>query len=409
MDELLKELDSDLGYVRKLYKNKLAEAIDAADMHYHKLGKPIVSDDVFDYMKDVLRSLDPDNKVLGKVGHENGKVVLPKYMGSMDKIKGNGKELARWCSKYKGAYMITDKLDGISALLCNEPGGRRLLTRGNGTLGEDATFMLQHCQGVPRHLPNSIEYVRGELVLPRADFEKKFGKNPRNVVAGLVNSKRNRKEGLISKVVFVAYEHITTTPLPVSAQYKTLCNAGFDVVAHNIAKQLTLESLGATLQERRARSKFEIDGLVVVDDHPYTRVDAKNPDFAFAFKTMATSQDTADVLVEKVMWEISKDNFIIPTVVYQPVELDGVTMQKATGFNAKFIVDNGIGPGARIVVVRSGQVIPYIISVIKRAKPQMPGDEYVWNESGIHVVAVGENCEHRIRLHIFSRLSAQRA
>ena len=132
----------------------------------------------------------------------------------------------------------------------------------------------------------------------------------------------------------------------------------------------------------------------------HEHVQGKNPDYAFAFKMSAAEQDTAEVMVERVDWEVSKDNLLIPTVVYQPVELGGVTMHKATGFNAKFIEEKGIGPGARIVVVRSGQVIPYILEVVKAARPQMP-DEYRWNDSGIHAVAVADSREHHVRLNAF--------
>ena len=399
MDQILDALERDLGTARNLTSTQLADILERADKNYHVHGHPIVSDDVYDYIKDVLQKIDPSNPALKKVGHPSGKVVLPKYMGSMDKIKGNEKELSRWCGKFPGPYVITNKLDGISALLCNEPGGTRLLTRGNGTLGEDASFMLQYCKGVPDRIPKAIEYVRGELIMPLSEFSKAHGKNPRNVVAGLVNSKRSRKEDLMRKVVFIAYELVA--PMAPSQQFKTLKQAGFSVVTHTNAQQLSTQSLSSELERQRDASSFEIDGLVVVDDNVHARLNGKNPDYAFAYKTMASSQETADVIVEKVTWEVSKDNFLIPTVVYEPVELDGVTMQKATGFNAKFIVDSGIGPGARIVVVRSGQVIPYIVSVTTPAKPQLPTEDYKWNESGIHVVAVRDSRERQIRANTY--------
>jgi NAD-dependent DNA ligase len=189
--------------------------------------------------------------------------------------------------------------------------------------------------------------------------------------------------------------------MAVTQQFAALASVGFTVVAHRSAKALSVESLTAELAKQRDDPNFEIDGLVIVDDNVHARLEGKNPDYAFVFKVNAAAQDSAEVCVTKVVWEVSKDNFLIPTVHYTPTELDGVTMTKATGFNAKFIVANGIGPGAVMVVVRSGQVIPYILSVIKEVDPQLPEGDYAWNESRIHIMATSDSRERLVQANTY--------
>jgi len=189
-------------------------------------------------------------------------------------------------------------------------------------------------------------------------------------------------------VQFVAYEMIQPDGLVPEEQMKEMKCAGFYVAHNQIVKQkdLTEENLSKVLLSRRAESAFEIDGIVVFhNEMAHKRSVGENPDYAFAFKSFQT-MERAETTVIGVEWNISKDGFLKPTVLFSPVALDGVTIQKATGFNAKFINENKIGPGARIIVIRSGQVIPYVKEVVEPATAgvaQMPDMPYKWNETGV--------------------------
>jgi NAD-dependent DNA ligase len=107
--------------------------------------------------------------------------------------------------------------------------------------------------------------------------------------------------------------------------------------------------------------------------------------------------EQAEVLVTDVEWNLSKDGYMIPVVNFGGVRLDGVVIKRATGFNGKYIKDNKIGPGAKLIIIRSGQVIPYVKEVLKPSEPQMPEVPYVWSKSGVDIMLakdqVGESTE----------------
>jgi len=103
--------------------------------------------------------------------------------------------------------------------------------------------------------------------------------------------------------------------------------------------------------------------IVVRDNQHHSIISGKNPKYSFAFKTILTHEE-AEVIVSHVEWNISKDGFLKPTVYFNPIHIGGVKIQKATGFNASFIQSNTIGPGSHIVIIRSGDVIPYIVRTL---------------------------------------------
>jgi hypothetical protein len=148
-----------------------------------------------------------------------------------------------------------------------------------------------------------------------------------------------------------------------------------------------MDGLMATLIQFVETSPFEIDGVIVQPNTPYTRNRAGNPKYAFAFK-MLMKGNIVKARVDKVLWTISKWGQIKPRVKIEPKKLGGVTITYATGFNAKFIHDNKIGPGAVVEITRSGDVFPYIVSVVKAAKkPQMPTGKWEWNATHVDIVA----------------------
>ena len=119
------------------------------------------------------------------------------------------------------------------------------------------------------------------------------------------------------------------------------------------------------------------------DDHIFPRTD-KNPEHAFAFK-MVISDQVAEAKVVDVEWNISKTGYLKPRVEIEPIRLGGVTIKHATGFNGNFIESNKIGIGAIIEIIRSGDVIPYIKSVITPAETaKMPNIPYKWNINPIY-------------------------
>lgn len=389
--------------LKSLSVAEVAKLIQELNVAYYNTGAPLVSDAIYDVIRDHLRSIDPDHPVLKEVGAgiavgDNRKEKLPFYMGSLDKIKNDDpKALAGFKKKYPGSVMVSDKLDGVSCLVHYNAGVIKLFSRGDGKIGQNITNIIPYIKGIPgKTYFEKVEKegipiaVRGELIIAKDDWKKiaDKGANARNTVSGAINAKTPDMD-VLKHIQFVAYELINPDNHTPEAQIKDMKCLGFNIVHHELVKDkdLSEETLSKILVRRRENSPFEIDGIVVFhNESAHKRSIGDNPDYAFAFKSFQT-MERAETTVTGVEWNISKDGLLKPTVIFSPVALDGVTIQKATGFNAKFIADNKIGPGARIIIIRSGQVIPYVKEVIAPAPDaHMPDIPYEWNATGVDAV-----------------------
>ena len=309
------------------------------------------------------------------------KVELPFNMPSMDKIKPDTNILDKWKKKYNGPYVLSCKLDGVSGLYTTQGSTPKLYTRGDGKIGQDISHLIPYLK-----LPKVKDIVvRGEFIIKKQTFDQKYKHsfaNPRNMVSGIINSKQVDKK--IHDLDFIAYEMIVPSLKP-SSQMKKLEELSFQVVQNVVQKDVTNEYLSSVLVDWRTNYMYEIDGIIVGDDHIYPRTD-KNPEHAFAFK-MVISDQVAEAKVVDVEWNISKTGYLKPRVEIEPIRLGGVTIKHATGFNGNFIESNKIGIGAIIEIIRSGDVIPYIKSVITPAETaKMPNIPYKWTTTNIDIM-----------------------
>lgn len=370
---------------------QLANTLRKLSFYYYNTGEPLVPDPVFDLLRDILKERDPNNEFLTETGspipHTREKIILPFPMTSLDKIKPDTKELNKWKSKYTGPYIITDKLDGISGLLYKTGKKLKLYTRGDILSGLDISFL------VPYIIPESViissipenTAIRGEIIISKKNFDKiktKF-KNPRNTAAGLVNSK-NYDINLARITNFIAYGILNPRYKP-SDQFNKLKSWKIPALDYISKPDITEKYLSDLLSTRRQNSPYEIDGLVISDDKSYDLTN-KNPEYSFAYK-MVLKDQIAQAKIKNIEWNITMYGIIKPTIIIDPVELVGVTIKRATGFNAKFIVDNKLGPGAIIEIIRSGDVIPTVHAVIKPAdKPDLPDIPYTWTKTGVDII-----------------------
>jgi NAD-dependent DNA ligase/DNA polymerase/3'-5' exonuclease PolX len=371
-----------ISVLQKLNEDQLNSIIHEANKAYYN-QQPFITDNEYDIIKEFIETKFPNNKAIHEIGAqvERNKVKLPYYMGSMDKIKPDTDALANWLNKYHGPYIITCKLDGVSGLYTTEGSTPKLYTRGDGKVGQDISHLIPHLR-----LPKTKNLViRGEFIIPKLIFETKYKNkfaNPRNMVAGIINHKTISEN--VSDIHFVSYEVIKPTLIP-SKQMELLSTLDVEVVLYKIETKLTNELLSKNLIELRENYTYEIDGIIVTNDATYERKPG-NPEHAFAFK-MVLSDQIAEAKVVDVIWTASKDGYLKPRVQIEPINLGGVRIEYATGFNGAFINDNKIGVGAVIEIIRSGDVIPHIRKVsVQAEQPRMPSVPYKWNDTHVDIM-----------------------
>ena len=393
-------LKDPIQYANEISSDKLEKYLRKLSALYYNTTESPVSDKIFDELKDILEEADPNNSFLYEVGAPitKNKIKLPYPMGSLDKLKPTKEgEFSRWIKTYMGPYELSDKLDGISALLHKKNNKIKLYSRGDGIFGQDITHLLKYIDVKTDKLPDNTA-IRGELIMSKKNFAKIDGqmKNARNAVAGVVNSKTTDVK--IAKMVeFITYNIVYPRFLQ-DEQYNYLNEWGFNVVHHIEVPKITIDELVSYFGERRAKSMYDIDGIVVMDNNMVYDVVEGNPKYGFAFKSIMKDQYTVATVVD-VEWAVSRHNYIKPRVKIEPINLVGVTITYATAHNAKFIYDNNIGIGSKIKIIRSGDVIPKIMEVITpstNGKPKMPDIPYTWNETNVDIVVKDETEDSKI-------------
>jgi len=388
-----------LSVLKTFTENELNNIIKKTNNEYYCNPNKIslMTDNQYDILIEYVLETYPDNTI-AKEGHttcdiknEKNKVNLPYEMWSMDKIKPDTSALNKWINKYKNpnSYVISCKLDGVSGLYVTEGNKPKLYTRGDGIIGHDISHLIPYIK-LPK---NKGLAIRGEFIIEKNKFIEKYEKdfaNPRNFVAGLINKKTlsTIDENKLSDIEFVAYEVIKPVLTP-SEQVEFLQDKNIEIVRYTILNNISNQILSELLINWRSDYKYEIDGIICTHNKVYPRISG-NPEHAFAFK-MVLSEQVAEAKVVDVLWSPSKDGFLKPRIQIEPIILNGVKIEFATGFNAKYINDNNIGVGALVQLVRSGDVIPHIISVIQPAdKPLMPSVPYEWNENHVEIMILNK-------------------
>ena len=411
----LKEIvKSPLEYGNTIEIPILIALLRKANDYYFNSDKVIFGDNVYDILRDCLERRAPNNKIIKMVGVEpkidNDKSKLPFHMGSMTKIKElSGVKL--WLGKYTGPYLISDKLDGVSGLLVKKHNILKLYSRGNSEYGRDISPLLEYLK-IPNLMGDYV--VRGELIMSKTNFDKYSGEYSiaRSLVNGIcrtggISNSNNMNPDRVKDMDFVGYELIYPIKKP-SEQFDILSKMGFKTANTTKATINNLSTYGIdssmegsylfnTLIKHRVNSDYDIDGIIITDNKGYDRNLIGNPEYSFAFKVNGVGKDTEVIDVE---WNPSKHGQIIPRIKVKPINLDGNNVQHTTGFNAKYILKNKIGPGAILKLVRSGEVIPHIIEVVKCAeKAKLPEIEYEWTSTKVHIVLkdnIGNN-EYKLK------------
>jgi DNA ligase (NAD+) len=385
-------IDDFVEYVKNEKISILTELKANCDNVFFNTGNESeLTDEQYDFLKETLSVRDKNFKACTvgvKLRDGENRVKLPEPLWSMDKASDE-KKLNNWIRKNElSSYIVEEKLDGVSCLVVYKKDEKcRLYTRGDGVEGADISYIKPYLNNVP-DLNTSNITVRGELIIPRDVFAKKYAgefANARNMVSGCVNAK-SLKTG-VEDIHFVVYEIIDKGDSKKhSDQLDILTKLGFETVGYSTpTKECNYQNMKDILTDMKYSSMYEIDGIIIQPNIKYTRCLTGNPKYAIAFKQQF-GENISRTKIIAVHWEATKWKQIKPRVEIEPVELSGVVIRFVTAYNAKYVVDNMIGVGAVIDVTRSGDVIPKIVSVVEEAKePDMPLVAYNWNETHVDI------------------------
>lgn len=386
---------------------------------YYNTDKPLLNDATFDILENILREKNPNSKVFDKVGapvvNPEDAVKLPYYLGSLDKVKPNEKSLTKWLSKHNKQIVISEKLDGLSCLFIMSSGNSinnindfqmKLYKHGDGFEGQDITHLLDNIsisndKGLDKKtiakmidiISNKNRHIalRGEIIIKTSVYNAKYSKmypKARSLIAGIVNSKIPDVK-IVRDMEIVFYEFIYPSEMTFQQQFETIHKLGFNVAKNKIYQNLVENQLPEILMNFKKESAYEIDGIVLDDSSAiFKRATKENPEYAVAFK-MQLEDQIATTTVVNVEYNISKHGTLAPRIEYKPVMIKGDSHQYTTGFNLKYIVDNNIGIGTELKIIKSGDVIPYIYEIVKPSKePLMPDKtiQWHWNETGVDAI-----------------------
>ena len=396
----------------------------------YRAGKPEISDSDYDKLVEELRNLDPNNEWFSHIEpaavEASRKRKLPIPMKSLDKVK-NIRQLMTWATSLglpqQQEMVIMPKYDGLS-LLYNEETKEAYSRGGIENEGQDCTKHAHAACIEPIGYPQ-LHYTYGELVFSTNNWDTYFkGKNseltgnpyksPRNTVAGFLN--RDTPTNMLSHTTFARYgtdmeslkHYQRFSALLAELEYPKNGIYHFMVLP---LKNINEELLAQMFEEWR--KEFYIDGIVIyinnvalwetigrhqTSGNPMYAIAYKHPDFTDAFETTVLG----------VNWKVSKSGALKPVVKIDMVDTGDCNMENPTGYNAGWLSDHCIAPGAKILVTRSGGVIPKILSTIELPTAEESramwddiatcphcGAPTAWDDSMIEIKCTNSHCRGR--------------
>ena len=368
---------------------ELVDLLNRARRAYEQEDTEIMSNYEYDRLYDELQELEkelgttlaasPTVNVGYEVLSELPKERHERPMLSLDKTK----DVAR-LKEFLGSQkaMISWKLDGLTIVLTYREGAlEKAVTRGNGEVGEVVTNNARVFKNVPLTIPYQGELVlRGEAVISYKDFEKineEIGdadakyKNPRNLCSGSVRQLNNEITAK-RNVRFYAFTLVRAEGVDFKNsrlyQMQWLQQQGFDVVENHPVTADTIEKEVAWFAEHIDKNEVPSDGLVLVyDDIAYGQslgTTAKFPRDSFAFKWADEIRETT---LTEIEWSPSRTGLINPVAVFEPVELEGTTVSRASVHNISIMEELELGVGDRITVYKANMIIPQIAENLTRS------------------------------------------
>jgi len=380
-----------LNYISLLHEANIIDILKYVDSAYYNYEEenhmPLLDDLEYDILREYAKNKYGNHSYFKNIGspikYSNDKVSLPIFMGSMNKIKPDTTDVSNWLNKYKGEYIISAKLDGVSGLYVKEKGIEKLYTRGDGFVGKDISHLIPYLN-LPKSMNEDI-MIRGEFIISKKVFREKYENdfsNIRNLVAGIINTRIINNK--VKDIDFVIYELIQPILKP-KEQLKYVTNHNFKVVDYIEKETMTEDFLKERILFLKKNYLYEIDGIIIMNNDIYERK-IGNPDYAFAYKIILNDQ-IKEAVVKDVIWTASKDGYLKPRIEIEPLLVGNIMIHYLNGFNGSYIKNNKINVGSRLNIIRSGDVIPHILEVKSFSeKGKMPDIEYTWNSSMIDIM-----------------------
>ena len=413
---------------------ELVEVLNHASKAYYQESREIMTNHEYDALYDELVSLEKETGIVlsgsptVNVGYEVlsnlPKEKHPSKMLSLDKTK-DAEQLASWLGDKEG--LLSWKLDGLTVVLTYEEGKlSKAVTRGNGEIGEVVTSNAR----VFANLPLNIDFkgrlvLRGEAVISYDDFEKinseiddegaKY-KNPRNLCSGSVRQLDNRVTAE-RNVRFYAFALVSAEGMTFNArsrQMEWLADQGFECVTwRKVHGGDEIPSTVEWFAQHIAENPIPSDGLVLIyDDIEYglsLGTTAKFPRDSIAFKWKDEIKETT---LKEIEWSASRTGLINPVAIFEPVELEGTTVSRASVHNISVMRELALGIGDKIKVYKANMIIPQIAENITKSNnveipdscPVCCGKTTVKEENGVKTLnCVNPEClaKHIKRLTLF--------
>lgn len=368
---------------------ELVPVLNEAGKAYYSESREIMSNFEYDRLYDELVSLEkatgfvmagsPTRNVGYEVLSELPKERHPEPMLSLDKTKDVA-ALKSWLKDEKG--LLSWKMDGLTIVLTYEQGELvKAVTRGNGEVGEVITNNARVFVNLPVTIPYKGQLVlRGEAVITYSDFERineeieeeslKY-KNPRNLCSGSVRQLNNEITAK-RNVNFFAFALVSAENVDFNnsrkAQFDWLSGQGFTVVEHKVVTADTVEEAVQWFSDKIVTNDFPSDGLVITyDDIAYGLSlgrTAKFPRNSFAFKW---KDELAQTVLKEIEWSPSRTGLINPVAIFEPVELEGTTVSRASVHNVSIVEELELGIGDEITVYKANMIIPQIADNLTRS------------------------------------------
>ncbi|MDD6646411.1 MAG: NAD-dependent DNA ligase LigA [Firmicutes bacterium] len=378
---------------RRIMEEKAAFLNRAAEIYYQGEGE-LISNQEYDRIYDELETLEKEtgivlsNSPTARVGYEviSGlpKERHPSPMLSLDKTKDVG-ELRAWLGDKTG--LLSWKLDGLTIVLTYRDGRlEKAVTRGDGITGEVITNNAKVFDNIPLVIPEKSEVVvRGEAVISYDDFEeinRTFEdadaryKNPRNLCSGTVRQLNNEITAQ-RHVKFYAFSLAKGGSADFrNEQFRWLADQGFDTVEYVKVDAENIEEAVRGFEERIVDFPLPSDGLVLIfDDIEYGRglgTTAKFPRDSIAFKW---KDETRETRLSRIIWNVSRTGSINPIAVFDPVDLEGTTVSRASVHNLSIVKELKLGEGDAITVYKANMIIPQIAENLTKSGTAVPPEK----------------------------------